>query len=370
MSSLVKRGDEVDFLCLRLKKQSTFEMKNGIGIYRIQKREYKISSVIQYINDFLRFFFISTWMCTRLHLQKKYDIIHFHNIPDFGVFCAFIPKLTGSKIILDIHDLVPEFYQRKFSVSDTHPIIRLLKWIEKLSAQFANHVLTATDIWYDKLISRSVSPACCTVILNAPMTQLFHSPDKVIRKRKEHVVLSYHGNLIESTGVDLLIRSMVLVLKKVPNARLQIIGKGSEESYLKSLSIELALSDYIDFKGSVPNEEISTELAGVDIGIDPKRGGIYAGETLSVKALEYLAMGIPLIVSRTKAARMYFNSTFVQFFEPDNHIDLAWSIINIIHLKKCRKQMIEKGIQFIQTHKWSIYEKKYFKVIYSLCNTV
>ena len=47
----------------------------------------------------------------------KYDVIHIHSVPDPLVFTAFLPKLVGAKIILDIHDLLPELYASKFGVS-------------------------------------------------------------------------------------------------------------------------------------------------------------------------------------------------------------------------------------------------------------
>ena len=37
------------------------------------------------------------------------------NIPDFMVFAAVFPKLTGAKIILDVHDIVPELFVTRFN---------------------------------------------------------------------------------------------------------------------------------------------------------------------------------------------------------------------------------------------------------------
>ena len=47
---------------------------------------------------------------TQEQFRDGYDLIHVHSVPDFEVFAAAYPKLTGTKIILDIHDIVPEFY--------------------------------------------------------------------------------------------------------------------------------------------------------------------------------------------------------------------------------------------------------------------
>ena len=53
---------------------------------------------------------------SRRHLREKYDLIHVHSVPDFLVFTAWLPKLTGTPVILDIHDILPEFYASKFGL--------------------------------------------------------------------------------------------------------------------------------------------------------------------------------------------------------------------------------------------------------------
>ena len=78
--------------------------------------------------------------------RQRYDLIHVHNIPDFLVFAAWYPKLTGSKVILDIHDIVPEFFESKFSVSDRSLLVRALRLVEKISAAFADHVILSNHV--------------------------------------------------------------------------------------------------------------------------------------------------------------------------------------------------------------------------------
>ena len=48
------------------------------------------------------------------HLPQGCDVFHVHNIPDFLVFAGLRLKWSGTRIILDIHDIVPELYESKF----------------------------------------------------------------------------------------------------------------------------------------------------------------------------------------------------------------------------------------------------------------
>ena len=63
----------------------------------------------------IQFFVKSMAFLTRSHLKEKYDLIHVHSVPDFEVFAALFAKLGGAKVILDIHDIMPEFYVSKFN---------------------------------------------------------------------------------------------------------------------------------------------------------------------------------------------------------------------------------------------------------------
>ena len=108
-----------------------------------------------------------------LFLAKKqfvdpYDVIHVHSVPDFLVFSALVPKLRGVPLILDIHDILPEFYSTKFRARKGSLIFKLLVLAEKLSIRFSNHVIIANPIWHERLLQRSASPEKVTTIWNYP----------------------------------------------------------------------------------------------------------------------------------------------------------------------------------------------------------
>ena len=59
--------------------------------------------------EYLAFFMLAGATLTALHLRRRYRTVQVHNLPDFLVFCASVPKLTGAGVLLDLHDLMPEF---------------------------------------------------------------------------------------------------------------------------------------------------------------------------------------------------------------------------------------------------------------------
>jgi hypothetical protein len=112
--ALVKRGDQVDAIALARPGQPSFEVIQGVQVFRIQKRVIDEKGPVSYLIKLLLFFVRSAWLVTKRHWREPYAIIHVHSVPDFEVFATFIPRLMGARVILDIHDIVPEFYASKF----------------------------------------------------------------------------------------------------------------------------------------------------------------------------------------------------------------------------------------------------------------
>lgn len=362
--SAVRRGDTVDIVCLGERGQASHTEKNGIRIYPIYRRRYDEKKPFAYLRALLAFFFRSAYRCTWLHFRNRYDVIHFHNIPDFGVFCTLVPKWMGAKVILDIHDLVPEYYMQKFGVGPGHVVIRLLVWIEGLSCRYADHVITVTELWRERLVRRSVGEADrCSVVLNVPDPDIFQSVKRRTRGGRSGFLLSYHGNLSEVAGSGTLIRAMPLIRGQIPGVRLQMLGHPEKMPSLKQLARSLDVEDCIRFMKSVHIRNLPSLMREVDVGIDPKKDGVYSGETLSVKAMEYLAMGIPLVVSGTPAAKAYFNDSMVLFFRPDDERDLARQVIKLHRSAGLGKRLTLNAGNFFNTHHWNRYRESYFALL-------
>jgi len=177
--ALKEVGFDVNIVCLRsAREEKTYEDFNGLKIFRIQVRSAAEKNPITYFFRLMLFFVKSVFLVSYLQLKNRYTLIHVTSPPDIMVFAALLPKLLGARIILDIHDIGPELFMRKLNVSEKHPIITLLKYLERLSSAFADHVIVVTDLWRDRVVSRSVRPEKCTVLLNVPDDKIFtfHPP--------------------------------------------------------------------------------------------------------------------------------------------------------------------------------------------------
>src|SRR5205823_11307670 len=102
------------------------------------------------------FLLLAAIKVTRLQLRRRYDVVHVHNIPDFLVFAALMPKLLGAKVILHIQDTSPELMGAKVKGRKRAIITRLAIWQEHISTAFADSVITVGWPFEQLLLQRGV----------------------------------------------------------------------------------------------------------------------------------------------------------------------------------------------------------------------
>ncbi len=261
--TLAKRGDEVEVVALRQPGQPYHEVMNGVNVFRIQERILNEKGKLDYLWRLLKFFFRSAKLITKRHLRAPYDLLHVHSVPDFEVFVALVPKLTGAKIILDIHDIVPEFYASKFGASQQGALFKVLVAIEKLSTLFSDHVIISNHLWEQRLTERSVPSGKCTVILNYPDPGIFHEREKSRTDGKK--IVMYPGSLNHHQGLDIAIRAFSKISRELPDAEFHIYGEGGEKDSLVALAASLSIDGCVKFHSGVPISEIAKAMADSDL---------------------------------------------------------------------------------------------------------
>ncbi|MFH2044612.1 MAG: glycosyltransferase family 4 protein [Pseudomonadota bacterium] len=362
--TLSKRGDYVEAICLRKEGQPYHEVVEGVNVYRIQKRIIDEKSESSYLFKLIKFLILSMVVISKRHLKNPYDLIHVHSVPDFEVFAAIFPKLRGAKIILDIHDIVPEFYASKFNKIETSYIFKLLAAVERASITFSDHVIISNHIWGKTLISRSVSEQKCSVIMNYPDPSIFYK--RVKTRKDDRLIIIYPGSLNWHQGLDIAIKAFAKIKDKIPEADFYIYGRGPEKNNLLGLVMELGLQERVFIKDTLPLDQIVEIMANADLGVVPKRNSFFGGEAFSTKIWEFMTLGIPVIVSDTKIDRFYFNDSVVKFFKPENEDDLSESMLTLLTNKQLSESLSQKAEDFVSDFSWEKKKNEYLNLVDSL----
>lgn len=361
--TLAEMGWEVDVVVLKNDNRPSLYTLKGVNVYGIQRRVLNEKSKFNYLFRTLKFLILSFLFISKKHLSNKYNLVHVHSVPDFEVFAALIPKITGTKIILDIHDIVPELYLAKFRKTENSLVFKLLIAMEKLSTMFADHVIIANHIWYDRIVSRSISKNKYSVILNYPDENIF----KVVPKtEKEKFIIIYPGTLSKHQGVDVAIRAVNILRNEVNDLEFHIYGKGTDEDYLKNLVEQLDLSEKVKFFNSVSLEEIAKIMANADIGVEPKSDKGFSNEAFSTKILEFMLLGVPVIASDTSIHKYYLDSSVLKYFKAGDERDLSEAIKLLHDNIVIRNEFITNGRKFISKMCWSTRKSEYFNILENL----
>jgi glycosyltransferase involved in cell wall biosynthesis/peptidoglycan/xylan/chitin deacetylase (PgdA/CDA1 family) len=367
--TLAKRGDQVDVIAIsgaHLGTQEQVKEVNGVTVYRIQHRKHDERNKWTYAWRLLRFLIRSSAALTRLHKRNRYDVIHIHNMPDFLVFAAWYPKLNGAKLILDIHDVVPELFANKFRSKFKSAYDRLLKAIEKLSANFVDHVIVSNHLWHETVVARSVPEGKCSVLINHVDPEMFSRHART-RTDGKFIVL-FPGSFQWHQGLDIAIGAFARFKTKVPNAEFHLYSGagGNLEMDLRRLVRQLDLDESVKFCGGISLDQMAQVIANADLGVVPKRADSFGNEAYSTKIMEFMSQGVPVVVSRTKVDTFYFEEGDVHFFRSGDSQAMAEAMLDVFDDKDLRQSLITRGYEYVERYGWDQKKKEYLDLIDSL----
>jgi glycosyltransferase involved in cell wall biosynthesis len=363
--TLAKRGDHVEVFALQRENLPRHEVLDGVHVHRLQRREVNEKGRFSYLARILQFLFKAMYAVSARHLREKYDFIHVHSVPDFLVFAAWLPRLQGTPVVLDIHDILPEFYNSKFGSRPDSLAFHFLQRVEKVSGRFAAHVIVANHIWQDRLLSRSLKPGKCTVLLNSPDRSIFKEGAAKATKSHsgERVSLLYPGSIHWHQGLDLAIRAFGLIYTEVPDVDFHIYGEGPLKRDLVELVQTLHLENRVFFHKPIALREVAAVIARADIGIVPKRSDNFGNEAFSTKIFEFMAVGVPVIVADTMIDKYYFDDSIVHFFQAGNEKDLALRMLELIQDPERRRLQAERAAKFVNQHDWTARKQEYLGLV-------
>jgi glycosyltransferase involved in cell wall biosynthesis len=362
--ALIHRGFEVDVICLRLPGEAATEVVDRVHVYRLPVHRDKSRGFVRQLLEYLSFFILACFKLIRLHTRARYTTAEAHNLPDFLVLSALWPKWMGAKVILNIHDLMPEFYALKLGRSLKAGIVQPVLWEERLSCLFADHVIITTHRWREVLIQRGVPASKISVVMNLADPRIFKSPLSPRLHRGNHGFTAiYHGTITTRYGVDLAIRAANILRDRIPAFQLVLVGRGEYRDEAVQLVKELDLLDRVTFLDIKPLPELPSLLLQADVGVASYKFDGFTDGCLPTKLLEYTAMGIPAVVAPTPVITDYFDETMVEFCAPEDAADLAEHIYVLYSNPERYNELACNTAKFNQAYNWTAMSAEYVELI-------
>lgn len=374
---LAKRGHEVDVLCLREGTESRREHHTGVMIYRVGVSRYRRgmpSYIYEYLLSLLHFF----WNINKLYFAgRHYGLVHVHNMPNFLVFAPLIQKILGAKIILDIHDPMPEVFQSKYGLPRSHWLTRLLYAEEWLSIRFATAIITANHAFKDILMARGCRENKIAVVINAP-DEKFESNQACARlsqSRRQGFHVLCIGTLAERYRVELGLRAVAKLKRDglIRGLRFSIIPKiGNEGPYLDRLLEEaeaLGLGGSFHLLEPVPHDSMPDVIKSADVVIYTPLPDVHMDIALSLKVPEAIAVGRPIVASRLSVHLRYFGEDALYLFEPGNVDDCAAKILEVFTDPDGVQRRVKFARAKLDEIAWAKQEAVYLDLVSKLIGT-
>ena len=357
--ALAGRGDEVDVICLG---SDQLRSGNGVNLIGIEMPRYRGSNRAAYMRSYLRFFTRAAALALRRSIAARYDAALVCSMPDAVVVCAVALKLLGTRLILDVHDTMPELYLYKFSGRRGAFGARLLQLEERASALVANRVLAVHDLHRIRLEAAGIPAEKIRVVLNSPDPRIFSSLDRR-RTRTEFFTLVCHGTITRRLGLDVAFKAIGLLRETIPTLRLMVIGDGDYLPAARDLVAQMRLDDRVNFLSPVPIEKLPAVLEQADVGIVPNQPSAATHLMLPVKMMEYATLGIPIIAARLRTIEHYFGDDAALLFKPGDAGALADAIENLYANREHAAGLARRASQVADKLSWMHQREHFFAAI-------
>ena len=112
------------------------------------------------------------------------------------------------------------------------------------------------------------------------------------------------SRMVTRKGQDILIRGWRKVLRRVPEARLLLVGDGPSRPRLEALAAEKGITASVTFTGEVPEDDLPNYYAAGDVFTMPcrsRKGGLEV-EGFGIVFLEAAAVGLPVVAGNSGGA--------------------------------------------------------------------
>lgn len=363
----VAGGFDVDFLALRRPNSPPAEMVRGVRVLRLNQAKYRGGGHLRYLASYLEFFVRCFLKSSWLFLERRYRVAHVNNMPDFLVFATVILRVFGCKVILDIHDPMPNTFASKFKGGESGFFFRLLLWQELLSARYASRVVTVHHpVKEGVLLKHGLRDEEVEVVANFPDENLFalkksFSIDSGLR-------LAFHGTILERSGLRILMLALARLQHK-DKVFVKIIGEGDFSEDLSGLIKSLKLEKVVHFDNrSYPVHMIPQVIDDCNVGLVPLEISSITDYALPLKLIEFISMGLPVVAVRNKAISYYLKEEDCLFYQWDEPESLRMVLDRLAEQPELLLNYRERSMQLRHRFRWSNEKEHYISMLRHLAN--
>ena len=284
---------------------------------------------------------------TFLEPIKSADLIHVHGHPYLSsLIAAKIAKKYGKLLVLTQHNTFIEynnFWDKIEKLNDLAIGRAVLKEAEK--------IIVVSNATKNYVLSLGAGSEKIRVLHNGvdvnrfrPLTGVKDEMRKKLGISKDSSVVLTVRRLVYKNGIDTLIESAKIAIKKNPRLVFLVVGKGPDFGKVKEKIEQLGIQENFRLTGFISDESLPFYYNVADFFVLPSK----SGEGLPLVALEAMSCGVPVIATNVGGISEVMEEGYGKLVPPDSTDSLAEAILEFSHrdlsvLKKDLRAIIEQN---------------------------
>jgi glycosyltransferase involved in cell wall biosynthesis len=275
---------------------------------------------------------------------------------------AILAKIHRIPVILDMAENYPAMLQDRLRYTPSGLLGRLvrhpspIRLVERLSLALVDHIIVVVEESRERLVGAGVPSDRITIVCNTPRLEGWQAAAsrQNCPRSKQDIHLAYLGNLDGSRGLDVAIRAVHRLKDAGRFVKLSIMGNGPSREQLTALATHSGVADRVEITGRLPFSQVTEVMAQADIGLIPHYATAAWNSTIPNKLFDYMALGLPVIVSDTKpTARIVRKEQCGEVFRDRNEADLARCIVALADPKARRTQGENGRAAIARLYNWN-----------------
>ena len=302
--------------------------------------------------------FTSWSLLKRLFRKKRFDAIILYSVPTNGWIVTRLAKRYKVPVFFRTIDILHDLRPYGF------PIRQIIRSLEKKVYKDSDYVLALTPRLGKYTGHKDFLPLYPAV--NSSVFRPMPEGNAELRRlRKKHGIskddklVMFLGTFYEFSGLDILIKNLKRIQKKVPRARLLLVGGDIAEQELRQMAEDEGVAKDVIFTGFVPYTEANKYINLSTMCVNLFRDCRATHDIIPAKLFQYLGCRKPLLSRRLKGTVDIIpeRSRAVEYATTDEEI--VRKTIKILSDDRYRTGLAKHGYEFtMKHHSWKVFVKR------------
>ncbi|TRO50120.1 glycosyltransferase family 1 protein [Candidatus Bathyarchaeota archaeon] len=283
---------------------------------------------------------------TFLETVKSNDLIHVHGHPYLSSFLATkIAKRYSKPLVLTQHNTFIEYN----NIWDTAEKLNDLA-IGKQVLNEVDKIIVVSNATKKYVLTLGANPEKVEVLHNGVDLNRFKPLSEVKDQMRKKLSISKDANvvltvrrIVYKNGIDTLLESAEIAVKRNPKLVFVVVGKGPDSEEVKEKIGQLRMQNNFRLTGFVSDENLPLYYNAADLFALPSK----SGEGLPLVVLEAMSCGLPVIATNVGGTSEVMSEDYGKLVPPNSPDSLAEALVefsrkDLTALKKDLRTMMEQ----------------------------